>query len=227
MNSRFLIGAATLLVLVSYAPADTIVLEVIRTGTDTVDWIQLGPAFTPIPNPFSAVSSGAVPITGAFATGTGEVLVQSTGGWNGNFAPGDSLVWTTAAGNGPLTLDFGNSFSDAGAQIQADFFGAFTAVLSAYNGATLLGSVIESGISNSNADNSAIFIGVNDLSGPNITRVVFSIPSCTQNCTDFAINQLSLSGPVPVPEPASLLLVGSGLLGAAGVIRRKSRNRVM
>jgi hypothetical protein len=224
MNSRFLIGAATLLVLVSYAPADTIVLEVIRTGTDTVDWSQLGPAFTPIPNPFSAVSSGGVPITGTFATGTGEVLVQSSS-WNGNFAPGDFLVWTM--GNGPLTLDFGSSFSDAGAQIQADFFGAFTAVLSAFNGATLLGSVIESGISNSNGDNSAIFIGVNDLTGPNITRVVFSIPSCSTNCTDFAINRLSLSGPVSVPEPASLLLVGSGLLVAAAVIGRKSRNRIV
>jgi len=80
----------------------------------------------------------------------------------------------------------------AGAQIQADDFGPFTALIEAFSGDISLGFVIEDGNSTPRGDNSAIFIGVEDLDGPNITSLVISLTAAPISTTDFAINQLSL-----------------------------------
>src|SRR5262249_56044605 len=111
-------------------------------------------------------------------------------GWGGNFAPGDLLYWTAGGGgSGPVTLDFGTQkLSAIGAQIQADYFGAFTAQLTAFdsNGVNL-GSFTENGNSTSSADNSAIFIGLMSTSG-DISKVVFAVTAATNNPGDFALN---------------------------------------
>ena len=197
------------------ARADTIVGFTDRTtfgGNDSANWNQLGASGATIPNPFSANSSGGLHITGSFAVsgGTGQVLVQGTS-FFGNFANGDFLISTTTNGNGPLTLAFSQGIIGAGAQIQEDFFGPFTAQVQAFNGSTLLGSFSEAGISSMAGDNSAIFIGLKDLSGANITSLVFSVPTCSiPTCTDFDINRLSLdTRQVPVPEPSSFFLLSS------------------
>jgi len=197
------------------ARADSIVGFTNRTtfdGNDSANWNQLGGSGATIPNPFSANSSGGLHIAGSFAAGTGQVLVQGTS-FFGNFANGDFLISTTTNGNGPLTLGFSQGIIGAGAQIQEDFFGPFTAQLQAFNGSTLLGSFSETGISNNAGDNSAIFIGLKDLSGANITSLVFSVPTCSiPTCTDFDINRLSLdTRQVPVPEPSSFFLLSSAL----------------
>jgi hypothetical protein len=71
-------------------------------------------------------------------------------------------------------------------QVCKDFFGSFTAKLQVFDGTTLLGTVTEAGTSTSNGDGKAIFIGAKDQSGPNITKVVFSIVGSN----DFAIDTL-------------------------------------
>ncbi len=181
------------------------------SGADTVNWSQLGPDFSTINNPFTATSTGGVGVTGTFAAGTGQLRVQGSS-WSGNFANGDFVVWTQ--GNGPLTLSFSQDLSQVGAQIQSDAFGAFTAQI-----CDNLGDCFsEVGDSTSNGDNSAIYLGLDDLTGPGITSITFSLVGDT----DFAINQLSLSGSVSqTPEPGSFLLLGTGLLGLAGVVCKK------
>jgi hypothetical protein len=216
----FAFGLATTL------KADNIELSTSRTGfwgNDSLDWGQLGIHNQNVAATFSATSTGGLSITGSEASGHVREYVETAvccALWNGNFATGDNVLYTGVAGgftgSGPLTLLFAGPISGVGTQIQSDGYGAYTAELDAYNGATLLGSVTEGGVSTTNfGDDSAIFIGIDDTTGADITKVVISLTSSPAGTTlgDFAINQLSLiDGPAAVPEPSSLLLLLTVLL---------------
>jgi hypothetical protein len=211
MRQRILFLAVGLLTAATFAHAGTVTGTTTRSGSDSANWGQLGSCGTTIPASFSATSTDGVGITGTLA-GDGQVRVQTTCGWGGNFASGDNVLWT--GGNGPLTLAFSKGVSGAGAQIDADLFGAFTAMICA-NGTVFCFS--ESGDTTAAGDNSAIYIGLLDTT-PGITSITFSIVGGN---TDFAINQLSLTnGLSTTPEPSSLLLFGTSLLGLAP-FRRK------
>ncbi len=173
-------------------------------ATDFIDWGVLGPSFTVVANPFSVSSNGgSTSATLSMPTGSFERRDQGNG-WNGNFAPGDHVLWTQGA-NGPTTIKFTNPVAGAGAQIQRNLFGPFTANLNVFDPSnTLIGAFTLPGNSNSNGDNSAIFLGVIDNSA-DIGSIVYDTDT-----HDFAINQLSLNLS-PVPEPSTLALITSGL----------------
>jgi hypothetical protein len=196
------IGASLLLltcVLTSASQATAAVTLVTTrpTASDTVNWGQLGVAWTKVPYAFLATSRLGDPTLGHFASlgATGEIRQQGhLGGWTGNFAPGDYVLWTRNAG--PLTIVFDRGYGSVGAQIQWAVWGNFTARLSAYNGTNLLGTVTETGYSSNADDNGAIFIGISTGSTPAkqlITKVVFSLTGCSNSCGDFAINSVSVA----------------------------------
>ena len=93
----------------------------------------------------------------------------------------------------------------------ANYYGTFTANLTAYDVSNnSLGTFNLPGLSTSNADNSALFIGVKD-STASIAKLTFSVP----DTEDFAVGRLSVAA-VPwetdaLPVVASTVLFGLGL----------------
>ena len=186
-------------------------------ANDSAGWSQLGSDATTLGTTFDADSALGNPIAGSFAGSTATSIIAVvcaaapcswSGGTSGStpFTAGDSLIWTSDAGNsgnGPLTLTLTNKVSGAGALIQEDAPGQFTAEIQVFNGATSLGSFSEA----SDANGDPIYIGVKDNSGTNINKIVFSIVSTTNTAgdvTDFGVDSLQLNSPAAAtPTPTN------------------------
>jgi len=223
--AAFLMGAMT-------AYADDLV-TVRPVGTDSVYWAQFvnqpyyASAIIGLPSPFNFSTANGISGTGSYANpqdswgyggGVGAAYLDGLMGF-ANLGAYQYTNWTD--NSGPLTLNFGQGYTQIGAQIATEYGGAFTAQICDVNGC-----FSEDGYSTNIADSivmgiPSIYIGV-ESSTP-INWVTFSVTSAPRYPNDFAINDVTLdsSGEAPTPEPSSLLLFGTGLVGFAGVLRRK------
>jgi len=138
--------------------------------------------------------------------------------WTGGFPAGDTLVWAfdnaNNVGTGPLTLGFGTAVQAGGVEIQADAPGMFDVQVQAFAGASPIGAAI--GVSSDSAGD-PVFLGAQDTVAE-ITSLVFSLTGCTGTCdvNDFAVDTLLSLNPTitpTVPEPASILVLASALIG--------------
>ncbi len=191
-------------------------------GNDFIDWGSLGPEFTVVPSPSSTSSNGGLGATVSSSNGLDMTRLDQSSGWAGNFAPGDHLLWNTT-GQGDIIIDFATGIYGVGAQVQADFYGAYTGTISAYDQFNnLLGSFAFNGVASGNADNSAVFAGVQDTTA-DIYRIVFSTTDIFGG-NDFAINQLDILTNAPgVPDTgATLSLLSLAIIGI-GLTRRFAR----
>lgn len=210
-----------LLLIATAAMADSVVgISGMGNHSDAYSWSQLGDG-TVVGSSVGLTSNTGYNGVATFA-GPNSITITQCGSnpcWSGNFNSGDELVWTSAGdgtANGPINFGLGGSFSSVGAAVQVDAPGSFTAFISAFNGSTLLGTYSVT----SDANGDVVYVGLNDLSGSNITSAIFGLSSCGGvdcDTRDFAMDQIE----VTTPEPGSLALLGSGLLGLGGIIRRR------
>lgn len=188
-------------------------------GNDSVDWGSLGSTFTNVSNPFSINSVGGNTLEVTKPSGSFGRRDQNNG-WAGNFSTGDRLLWTQ--NSAPLQISFQQAIARVGSNIQANYYGAFTATITAFDSlGNTLGSFSRSGNSTSNGDGSAIFLGIGSDQA-NISRLEFRLPSASIAPEDFAINSLSISSQ-PVPEPLTIL--GSLTAGGFGVVLRRKQKQ--
>jgi hypothetical protein len=216
-----LCGLVVLLSLATTAWSDTMTgvsSKASQGSNDSVLWSQLGADATVLAASVKATSGAGVAVNVAFAgansLASAVCAAAPTCSWSGTgFAAGDRIIWTAdaaAGGTGPVTMSFGTSVSGAGALIQADEPGQFTAQIQAFNGSTLLGSFSAT----SNATGDAVYVGILDQTGANITSVTFSLTACGSadaNCvlSDFGLDTVFLnvgsgSGTTVTLTPTSL-----------------------
>lgn len=167
---------------------------------------------------------------------------------NGSFETGDFSGWTTGGNFESTSVTFGGFYAYSGAEdgtwyailgpVGSD--GTLSQTLSTVNGAQYTVSFWLGSVGDNPSDFSVSWDGTQLLSltnpntGANWTQFTFQVTGTGSDTLQFAfrddpawmaLDNISVTENTgqSVPEPSSFLLLGTGVIGLGGVIRRKLR----
>lgn len=215
--NRLMIGLALIVSLVSFN-ARAIEVNAPITGAK-INWEQFGTSYAIVANNSSFSYAGGKGTVSSL-NGNFQVLKQGSD-WGGNMPLGEyvlSTYWT-----GPdITLNFDQDIYGAGAYIQSNWTGSFTALIQAFdNNGNLLESYTEVGLSTNQTPGTAIYLGV-ERKVADISKIKFSLTAASMFVNEFAISSVNVSSATAVPEPETYSMLFAGLF-LSGLLLGRNR----
>jgi hypothetical protein len=198
MNLRIsgLIAAFALagLLVAEAANAQVSIMTSRPNGSGGIYWRQINVIpNNPFPTPLPFESFDGI---GGKAGQKGDLLnllrqccCANDGIYDGNFNPRDYLI--SSGTPAQIILSFATPVKSVGAKIATNTFGPYVAKIQAYKNKQLLGTFTENGNLTSQADGSAIFLGVQDTNAE-ITDIVYTA-TINGSPTTVVINRVSVS----------------------------------
>ena len=175
---------------------------------------------TPAPDPFSFdLTAGGITLN--FST-PGLFTVLDSDGVSFDF-PANTTLLVNNLQSGPLTITFSGGVHEFGLFAQSLALDMETFTFDVFHGPAAPTTFTAGPADNTGLPGVALFLGARGTNGDLITQVI--IGETANN--DFVVGPIMFTEAIaaePVPEPASLVLLGSGLLGA-GVRLRKRHTR--